>query len=149
MPNARIYGSDVANEQVGEAWAAWLREQFDRHRTIRKPADLVRASGTKGNGRPHIDASRVTSWLRGQRPSFELALLAADAFGADEGDALVAAGYAFPGTGSVGSSPQDAERNELPVGSGVDPELLVELAKADPAAIEAVRAVLKAARRGD
>lgn len=43
---------------------------------------------------------------------------------------------------------QDAEP-QLPVGGGVDPELLTELAQADPAAIEAVRAVLKAARRGD
>lgn len=39
--------------------------------------------------------------------------------------------------------------SDLPVGSGVDPELLTELAQADSAAIEAVRAVLRAARRGD
>jgi transcriptional regulator with XRE-family HTH domain len=56
---------------------------------------------------------------------------------ADGGDAPV-----------VTPAPQDA-RSDLPVGSGVDPELLTELADADPAAIEAVRAVLRAARRGD
>jgi transcriptional regulator with XRE-family HTH domain len=39
--------------------------------------------------------------------------------------------------------------HDVPVGSGVDPALLTELAEADPAAIEAVRAVLRAARRGD
>jgi transcriptional regulator with XRE-family HTH domain len=50
---------------------------------------------------------------------------------------------------SVTPLPQDADSEQLPVGSGVDPELLTQLADADPAAIEAVRAVLRAARRGD
>lgn len=50
---------------------------------------------------------------------------------------------------SVTPLSQDADAEQLPVGSGVDPELLTELADADPAAIEAVRAVLRAARRGD
>ena len=43
----------------------------------------------------------------------------------------------------------DAPAADLPVGSGVDPEIITRLAEADPATIEAVRAVLKAARRGD
>lgn len=60
--------------------------------------------------------------------------------------ARIADGGAAP---IVGPATQDAEPTGLPVGSGVDPELLVELAQADPAAIEAVRAVLRAARRGD
>jgi transcriptional regulator with XRE-family HTH domain len=41
------------------------------------------------------------------------------------------------------------EAQRLAAGSGVDPEVLILLAEADPAAVEAVRAVLKAARRGD
>jgi len=49
---------------------------------------------------------------------------------------------------TVGPRPQDAAP-DLPVGAGVDPELLTQLAQADPDALEAVRAVLRAARRGD
>ena len=60
--------------------------------------------------------------------------------------ARIADGAAPP---DVRPSAQDAEPDRLPVGSGVDPQLLAELAQADPAAIEAVRAVLKAARRED
>lgn len=76
-----------------DQWAAWLREQFDAHPTIRRNADLSRAGGMKDNGRPRIDNATVTQWLRGRRPSYELALAAADAFGASREDALNAAGY--------------------------------------------------------
>ena len=48
---------------------------------------------------------------------------------------------------SVTLHTRDAEPASPPVGGGVDPEVLILLAEADPAAIEAVRAVLKAARR--
>ena len=49
---------------------------------------------------------------------------------------------------TVGPATHDAS-SDLPVGSGIDPELLTELAAANPDAIEAVRAVLRASRRGD
>ncbi|SDG96243.1 helix-turn-helix domain-containing protein [Klenkia brasiliensis] len=51
-------------------------------------------------------------------------------------------------SGTVGPTTDDAAP-DLPVGAGVDPELLTQLAQADPEALEAVRAVLRAARRGD
>jgi transcriptional regulator with XRE-family HTH domain len=81
-------------------WGDWLREQFDRHPTIRIPAELARAAGRKDNGRPVIDPSRITQWLRGQRPSYDLAVATARAFHADEGEALAAAGYDVPSAGA-------------------------------------------------
>lgn len=84
-------------EEPGDAWAAWLRERLDTHPTIRTNADLVRAGGLKDNGRPRIDASTVTQWLRGRRPSFQLALVTADAFGVDPMEVLMVAGYPIEG----------------------------------------------------
>jgi transcriptional regulator with XRE-family HTH domain len=113
------YISPVTNPDPGETWAAWLREQFDQHPTIKKNADLVRAGGIKSNGRPVIDASSVTQWLRGRRPSYELATATANAFGRSPQEALRASGYIHPGdawaTGddpSVGAAVQDAEDEE-------------------------------------
>lgn len=85
------YVSRVADERP--EWATWLQDQFERHRTIRRPVDLAKASGTKPNGRPRIDDSRISSWLKGQRPSYELAMVAAEAFGRPISEALTAAGY--------------------------------------------------------
>jgi transcriptional regulator with XRE-family HTH domain len=81
---------------VSDTWGDWLRDQFDRHRTIRRPADLMRAGGQKPNGRPVIDPSTITQWLRGRRPSYELAVATAQAFGVSTADALAAAGYDVP-----------------------------------------------------
>lgn len=78
---------------VGDTWAAWLRDQFDQHPTIKRNADLVRAAGEKDNGRPVIDGSTVTQWLKGRPPSYPLARAAAAAFGADMAKAMKAAGY--------------------------------------------------------
>ncbi|GAW57328.1 hypothetical protein [Nocardioides sp. PD653] len=104
----------MSNDDPGETWAAWLREQLDRHPTIKTNADLVRAGGLKDNGRPVIDASSVTQWLRGRRPSFELAAHTAAAFGVHAGEALAAAGYGLKiwddedDEPTVGGVPQDA-----------------------------------------
>jgi len=137
----------MANNEAGEAWAAWLRDQFDRSRTIRIPADLVRAAGTKPNGRPVVDASRVTGWLRGQRPSYELALAAADAFSAPRVAALAAAGYLLDTpSGTVESAQQFLEPSRVPVGSGIDPELLDGLDPADVQRVEDFIRGMKAAR---
>lgn len=55
--------------------------------------DLVQASGTKPNGRPVIDQSRVSVWRRGvARPSYTHAKLVGEIF-QDEDGALRAAGY--------------------------------------------------------
>lgn len=63
----------------------------------------------------------------------------------------------MPGPGSFKSLPdettdpdtEEPESPDLPVGDGVDPELLAQLSEANPTTIEAVRAVLKAAQRED
>jgi transcriptional regulator with XRE-family HTH domain len=75
----------------GERWAFWLETQLEDAEM--KPADLVRRSGTKSNGRPVIDAPRVSGWLKGERPSYRLAVVAAQALGVPRRDALRAAGY--------------------------------------------------------
>jgi hypothetical protein len=77
---------------AGDRWAFWLETQLEDKGW--KPADLVRASGLKANGRPVIDAPRVSAWLKGDRPSFDLASAAGTALGLGSSTALVAAGYA-------------------------------------------------------
>lgn len=121
--------------EAGDQWSQWLRDRFDSHRRIRIPAELVRASGTKPNGRPVIDASTVTQWLRGRRPSFELAVVAARAFGVPREDALRAAGYEIDVDGASAEATQQA----VPVGAGVDPEVLAEMAELEPEQVQRVR----------
>jgi transcriptional regulator with XRE-family HTH domain len=91
-----------------------------------------------------IGEAQISRWLRGQttpdvpnlrrlskplrRPLLEL---------------LVAAGHVEPEEARMKDRP---EPPPVPVGAGVDPELIAELAVADPAAVEAVRAVLRATK---
>lgn len=71
-------------------FAVWLRGAL----AGRPNVYLVRMSGTKDNGRPVIDDSRVSKWLKGeQRPSPELASLAAEVLGRPQHEALEASGY--------------------------------------------------------
>lgn len=72
-------------------FADWLRAAL----AGRPNVFLVKNSGVKDNGRPVIDDSRVSKWLRGeQRPSIEMVVRAANILGVDQGEALRAAGYA-------------------------------------------------------
>lgn len=71
---------------------AWLRAALNGRPNV----FLVRNSGEKENGRPVIDDSRVSKWLKGdQRPSMELASLAARVLGGSEAEAIRAAGYTY------------------------------------------------------
>lgn len=45
-----------------------------------------------------------------------------------------------------GEDPPGPAENAVPVGAGVDPDLLADLASASPEAIDAVRAILKATK---
>ncbi|MCU1592465.1 MAG: Flagellar biosynthesis protein FlhA [Frankiales bacterium] len=105
-----------------DAWSAWLRDRFDEHRQIRRPADLVRAGGNKPNGRPVIDASTITQWLRGRRPSYQLAVAAADAFGRPHQEALQAAGYVLPTQEQMVEANRAAERRNADANVGPEPE---------------------------
>lgn len=70
----------------------WLREAL----AGRPNVFLVQNSGKKENGRPVIDDSRVSRWLKGdQRPSTELAVLTARVLGKPPSEALVAAGHNY------------------------------------------------------
>lgn len=114
-------------------WADWLREQFDSHPTIRINADLVRAGGEKDNGRPRIDASTVTQWLRGRKPSYELAMATAEAFGRPISEALVAAGFRL-----------DAEQRGESVGDGQQDGAVF---RRDPDIDIALRALVRAGEK--
>lgn len=57
---------------------------------------------------------------------------------------LVAAGHIEPGEAKMKSTPTPPA--SAPVGAGVDPEVLADLAAASPEAIEAVKAVLRASK---
>jgi transcriptional regulator with XRE-family HTH domain len=74
----------------------------------------MRAGGQKLNGRPVIDPSTITQWLRGRRPSYELAVATAKAFGVSTADALAAAGYDVPVAAASAGGQRD--RADGPVG---------------------------------
>jgi len=99
-------------------------------------ADLVRDAG--------IDNGTLGDFLAGRRwPQVRTRSRIETSLGMELGTiARIADGE------TVGPPAQDPG-SDLPVGSGVDPELLTQLATANAEAIEAVRAVLRASRRGD
>jgi len=98
--------------------------------------DLARAAG--------LDPGTLYDFMAGKRwPHVKTRSKIETALGMETGTiARVAEGE------TVGPPAHDAAA-DLPVGAGVDPELLTQLAQAEPEALEAVRAVLRAARRGD
>lgn len=71
-------------------------------------------------------------------PRRDTVIAMALAVGVEPSAALEAAGF----------DPTQAPETPAPVGAGVDPDLLADIAEATPATIEAVRAVLRAAKGG-
>ena len=106
----------AGNTRGAKDFAAWLSDALG----TRPNTYLVQRSGTKPNGRPRIDASRVHSWLKGERPSFNLATIAAEALGRPADEALRAAGYDVP------AAPAPIDHNP---GPRVD---VLDAIKADP-----------------
>lgn len=86
----------------------------------------------------------MTAWLRGRRPSYELAQATARAFGVDEYDALRAAGYIVSGEGhataTFTATGEGHAPSARPVGLGLDDAA----AGLTPEQIESVRAVIRA-----
>jgi hypothetical protein len=116
--------------RASDAVAAWLA----KHR--RNPSWLVGQTGA--------DPGTIGDFLNGTRwPKL-----------GTQGKIEAAVGWA-PGTirqiGNGGDVPdltdRDGRSGPSPVGANVDPELLAELSTASPETIEAIRAVLRAARR--
>jgi hypothetical protein len=119
-----------SQRNASDAVAAWLA----KHR--RNPAWLVTATGA--------DPGTIGDFLNGSRwPKLST-----------QGKIEGAVGWP-PGTirligngGDVPALDADAARGtDSPVGANVDPDLIAELSAASPETIEAVRAVLRAARR--
>jgi hypothetical protein len=72
-------------------WSLWLQDQLRRRNW--RATDLVVASGVKDNGRPVIDAPRVSNWIAGERPSTRLAAVVAQVFDVGIEEVLVASGH--------------------------------------------------------
>lgn len=111
-------------------------------------ADLAREAG--------IDPATIGDFLAGKRwPQTRSRALIEQALHLNPGTLHNIAHASAPTNWSttpdeaVAPEVHDPEASDLPVGAGVDPEILTKLAEADPATIDAVRAVLKAGRRGD
>jgi hypothetical protein len=119
-----------SQRRASDAVAAWLAKQR------RNPAWLVAETG--------VDPGTIGDFLNGLRwPKL-----------GTQGKIEGAIGWP-PGTirqiGNGGAPPDldraDSRRESVPVGANVDPDLIAELSAASPETIEAVRAVLRAARR--
>lgn len=105
--------------RVPHEFARWLTAALDGRPQI----DLVRRSGAKPNGRPRIDPSRVTSWMRGERPSFDLTVVAARALDRPPVEALEAAGYRVePGTLAGDLDPEQEHGQQLSELANLTPE---------------------------
>ncbi|MPZ60324.1 MAG: hypothetical protein GEU93_03315 [Propionibacteriales bacterium] len=112
----------------------WLRDAMEGRPNV----FLVRNSGVKASGRPVIDDSRVSKWLKGeQRPSWDLAVLAAETLGRPAEESLEAAGYQLPTTlhAATGSESRDVDLTKAS-----EEALLAELAR---------RAAARRTRRSD
>lgn len=120
-----------------KGWGSYLRKAMAAKGL--GAADLARATG--------VNQSLISRWLKDEiAPSVENLRRVSKALGIPLLDLLVAAGHVEPGEARMRDRP---EPPAAPIGAGVDPDLLAALASADPAAIEAVRAVLRATKRND
>lgn len=126
----------VSKREINDDFADWLR---GRMRQRGYDLDGARAGGmTRLAADADVSLSVISRALNeGRTPDLESLRGLGRALGVSLGDMLVAAGK--------------ADREELPVsaapvGAGVDPDFLAEIAEASPATIEAVRAVLKATK---
>lgn len=129
-----------------QTWAEWLKQRLDGRPNVY----LVKNSGVKENGRPRIDDSRVSKWLKGeQKPSVDLALLAAEVLGADSGEALRAAGFeAAPATVEAFRR-EDVAEAEAIAGVSTMTELYARLEEAERDLGAAGAAVVEAETRHD
>ena len=75
----------------GQHWAAWLHAQLKDRAMSR--TEFVNASPRKANGRPEIDATVLGRWLKGQRPTFDKAVMTAAILGLDAALVVRQAGY--------------------------------------------------------
>jgi transcriptional regulator with XRE-family HTH domain len=99
-------------------------------------AQLARATG--------ISDSVISRWRRDESaPDLPNLRKLASALRVPLLDLAVAAGHMSPAEARMKDRPDPPA---APVGAGVDPDVLAELAQASPEAIEAVRAVLRAAK---
>jgi hypothetical protein len=129
-PNLLRMGDKREN---AESWKAWLEAAMAEAGL--RAIDIEKRSGSKENGRPWIDRSRVSQWLNvPSRPSFDLAVRVADILHRPHPEALAAAGYS-----------DGAVMVETTV-DGVTEAFIVVDSPEERAALEAFRAGWRAAR---
>lgn len=120
-----------------KSWPDYLRQAMNAA-GISTAAELSRATG--------IGEAQISRWLRGQsQTDVQMIRKLSPVLKVPVLELLVAAGHIEPSEAKLKAAP---EPPPVPVGAGVDPDVLAELAQASPEAIEAVRAVLRAAKGG-
>lgn len=117
-------------------WIGYLDKAIANARM--RPSDLARATG--------VSDSVISRWRSGQSvPDVENLRRLSTALRVPLLELLVAAGHISASEARMKDKPAPPA---APVGAGVDPDVLAELAQASPEAIEAVRAVLRATKGG-
>lgn len=120
---------------VSTPWPEYLHKAM-KAAGIETAAELSRRTG--------IGEAQISRWLRGQNQTdVQMIRRLSPVLKVPVVELLVAAGHIDPAEAKMKDRP---EPPAVPVGAGVDPDLLVELRDASPEAIEAVKAVLRAAK---
>ncbi len=127
-----MYVLRVADEGFGE----YLKRAMDARGV--NQAELARVTGVNG--------SLIGRWLKDEvAPGMENLRRVSKALRVPYLDLVVAAGHMEPEEARMKRRP---EPPEVPVGAGVDPELLAELSDAQPDEIERVKAYVRGIKDG-
>ncbi len=116
-------------------WPAYLRQAMDAAGFSTASA-LAQALG--------VNDSVVSRWLSGKtQTEVQMIRRLAPLLRRPVLELLVAAGHIEPAEAKMKDAPKPPA---VPVGAGVDPDVLADLAKASPEVIEAVRALIRATK---
>jgi transcriptional regulator with XRE-family HTH domain len=116
-------------------WPAYLKAAMDAA-GVQSAAELSRRTG--------IGEAQISRWLRGQNQT-EMPMLRrlSPVLKVPVLELAVAAGHIEPAEARMKDVPSPPP---VPVGAGVDPDVLADLATASPEVIEAVRALIRATK---
>ena len=108
-------------------WPTWLTRAMDAA-GIKSDAELARRAG--------IPQTNITRWRQGVQPRPDTLRRLARPLGVEWIDLMVASGNASAREAHLRGTPRPPER---PVGAGVDPELLADVATLSDAEIQRVK----------
>ena len=117
-------------------WVDYLEAALSKARM--RPSELARKAG--------VSDSVLSRWRRGESvPDVPNLRRLSRALEVPLLELMVAAGHIEPAEARMRDRP--ATPSAAPVGAGVDPDVLADLVAADPATLDAVKAVLRATKR--